>query len=207
MWKELFYFIRSRSQRLSENRNHRKFERRQRDIRSNQVAFIWPAAMFFQVIGIVKRRTRDKVRKIARTRHLSHSRDHTNAAATAFENRTSRHGAFARIAVVSKIQKPSRSRSIQTVVPVAPVWPNSLRASRKPLAASSRPILERQALSGGRCVIVDAPSLRCLLYGGRYEIQTLDATGLRKGRGQSTTRLPLLITHTTEWESAPFGKC
>ena len=42
-------------------------------------------------------------------------------AAIAFDKWTSRHGARERMAVVKSKQKPSRRRSIQAIVPVAPV--------------------------------------------------------------------------------------
>lgn len=46
---------------------------------------------------------------------------HTNAAARALDRWTSRQGALARRAVVSRMAKPWVCRSIQTIVPVAPV--------------------------------------------------------------------------------------
>src|SRR4029450_5096190 len=52
----------------------------------------------------------------------------TNAAATAFDNCTSRHGARARSAVVKRMQNPPVAGSIHSRFPVEPVWPNAFRA-------------------------------------------------------------------------------
>ena len=54
------------------------------------------------------------------------------AAETALERWTSRQGAFERMALVSRMQKASRRRSIQHIVPVAPVWPNTSASSESP---------------------------------------------------------------------------
>ena len=57
---------------------------------------------------------------------------YTKAEATMFDSCTSLQGARLRMAEVNSRAKPSRSGSIQHMVPVAPVWPKARGLSSAP---------------------------------------------------------------------------
>jgi hypothetical protein len=71
--------------------------------------------------AIVREGAIEQVKLSSSIRCLWNKIAHSNAEAMMFESCTSRQGAAARRPEVKRMQKPSRSGSIQTVVPEAPV--------------------------------------------------------------------------------------